>query len=77
MITLAKDLAQHFYAYWQFCDYQAVLIIPVKKIISSFFLDEIILKGHIFILDSSRQIKTDESYAHTHTHTHTLIQQLF
>ncbi len=62
MITLAIYLTQQFYTYWKIQD--AVLTILLKKIIDH-FLDETILKGQIFILDSGERLKTDVSYTHT------------
>jgi hypothetical protein len=63
MITLATDIVQQFYTYWQIQDNQAVLIISFKKLFNH-FLDEIVSKSRKNFLDSGERIKTDVSYTH-------------
>jgi hypothetical protein len=63
MITLATALVEQLYTNWQIRDIQAVLKIVLKNY-SITFLDEIISKGKVFILDSRRQRKV---YDYTHT----------
>jgi hypothetical protein len=44
MITLATDLVEQFYTYWQICDNQAALTISFKQLFNP-FLDKIISNG--------------------------------
>jgi hypothetical protein len=63
MITLATDIVQQFYTYWQIQDDQAVLIISLKKLFNH-FLVEIVSKSQKYFLDFSERIKTNVSYTH-------------
>ncbi len=64
MITFATDLVQQFYTNQQVHDNQAVLTISLKKMFNH-FLDEVITRGQIFLLDCGRGVKTTVSHAHT------------
>jgi hypothetical protein len=52
MITLATDIVQH--TYWQIRDNQEALNISLKTLFIN-FLDDIVLEGKIYILDSGGQ----------------------